>query len=361
MSNKNQLRLGIVGCGGISHAHGGAARNIPEKIRFVACCDVHEERAREWADRYGCEKVKVYTDYREMISKEDLDGVLLATWPTQHTQQIKGCLAAGARNILCEKALTLTGKEAMEIWKLVEASDAFLMEGFMYCHHPAIHKLDRILSSEELGQVDSVRAVFSAYEPENAAATDSTRNWRQRKECGGGVPYDFACYAVNACSHFARGIPKRVFSMGGVSKKYDTVNRLYGMIEYNNGCIGIIESSKKVDFNQELQISCSRGILNLPIAWTISGEISIEKRRSEDWGHILTDIYAIEKADAYQLQLENFAEVIRGKAKPALSLIDSVLNTFLIEALVTSILDKRIIDINLPDVLMQALAETRGV
>lgn len=359
MSNENELRLGIVGCGGISHAHGVAAKNIPEKIRFVACCDIYERRAREWAARYGCERI--YSDYREMISKEDLDGVLLATWPTQHTDQIKECLAAGARNILCEKALTLRGKEAMEIWKSVETSDAFVMEGFMYRHHPAIHKLDDILASKKIGQVDSVRAVSNAYDAENAAATDSTRNWRQRKECGGGVPYDFACYTTNACTHFARGIPKRVFSMGGVSKKYDTVNRLYGIIEYDNGCIGIIESSTKVDFNQELQISCSRGILNLPIAWTICDEITIEKRRRESWAHFLTDTYTIEKADAYQLQLENFVEVIRGKAQPLLPLIDSVLNTFLIEALVTSMLDKRIVDINLPDVLMQALAETREV
>jgi predicted dehydrogenase len=47
-------------------------------------------------------------DYRQMVRKERSDGVLLATWPNQHREQIEQCLAAAVKRILCEKALTLT-------------------------------------------------------------------------------------------------------------------------------------------------------------------------------------------------------------------------------------------------------------
>jgi predicted dehydrogenase len=340
------LKLGMVGCGDISHAHGNAAARIPRLVRFVAACDLRREAAEAWAARYGAERC--YTDYEEMVRAEPLDGVLLATWPNQHREQIERCLAAGARGILCEKALTLTGQEAAEIWQLVTAAGATLMEGFMYRHHPAVRKLERLVAAGEIGPVDNVRAVFNAYDPEGAPGDDASRNWRQRKECGGGVPYDFACYAVNACGHFTGGLPVRVFATGAASERYDTISRLYGLIEYDNGCVGSVESTKKADFNQELAISGPAGILYLPISWTTYHDITLERRHSAEWGRVMVDTWAVRAADAYQAQLENFAAAISGEAAPTMPLIQSVVNTFAVEALVTSLLERRIVEIDIP-------------
>lgn len=354
MRDKEEVKLGIVGCGGISYSHGDASINSQYKIRFVACCDIDDESAKKWARKYNCDGV--YTNYEEMISKEDLDGILLATWPNQHREQIEKSLVAGAKNILCEKSLTLSGKEALEIWNLIEKFNAFLMEGFMYRHHPAIHKIDSLLSSSDVGKIDNVRAVFSSYDPEDAP-TDTTRNWRQRKECGGGVPYDFTCYAVNACNHFVKAIPERVFATGTISEKYNTINRLYGIIEYSNKYIGIIESSKNAKLSQELQITCSHGILNLPIAWLISDEISIEHQHQLNVERCVIKLqtYSIPKANAYQLQLENFADVIKGRKEPVIPLIESVVNIYTLEALVNSLLEKKPIEIILPDEIYHSI------
>src|SRR5262245_29821344 len=92
------VRIGLVGCGGISHLHARAA--------IVACCDIRRDVAETWARRYGCERA--YGDDEAMLREHDLDAVLLATWPAQHHQQVLHCLRAGVRNILCEKALATT-------------------------------------------------------------------------------------------------------------------------------------------------------------------------------------------------------------------------------------------------------------
>ena len=159
---------------------------------------------------------------------------------------------------------------------------------------------------------------------------------------------------MNACNHFVAGIPLRVFASGGVSEKYDTVNRMYGMIEYAGGQVGIIESSKKASFNQELQITCAKAILHLPVTWT-PDDAAIRQIRSEVWGQLLTDTCTVGQADAYQLQLENFAAAICDQAEPVMPLPESVANTFTVQALVTSILEKRIVEIELPDLVTSAL------
>ena len=346
MTHTGPVRMAIVGCGGISHAHAKAAARIPATIQFVACCDVRQDAARAWADTYGCRSA--YADYTEMIAKEELDGVLLATWPNQHREQIEICLAAGVRHILCEKALCLTGREATDIWNLVRTHGAFLMEGFMYRHHPAIRQLEALLASGELGPVDSVRADFSAFDAEKEAATDTARNWRQRKECGGGIPYDFACYCVNACSHFAGGVPVRVYCRGGTSPAYGTINRMHALIEYGNNCVGFVESSKKADLSQRLEIVCARGRVVLPVSWTVYGEGEIHDQRSSGWVKYRQSVHAFQPADAYQLQLENFAAVVRGEDKAAMPLIESVLNAFTVEALVCSLQENCPVEIRLP-------------
>ena len=126
------IDLGIVGCGDISHFHARAIEAVSDKIHFTACCDVDRERAEEWATQYDVSAA--YGSLEEMLRAETLDAVLLATWPNLHRSQIEFCLNSGIKQILCEKALAITGSEATEIWDMVQNADAFLMEGFMYRH-----------------------------------------------------------------------------------------------------------------------------------------------------------------------------------------------------------------------------------
>ena len=47
--NPGKLKVGIIGCGGISHAHMGGYKAIPELVEVVACCDLDGEKAKNYA------------------------------------------------------------------------------------------------------------------------------------------------------------------------------------------------------------------------------------------------------------------------------------------------------------------------
>ena len=103
------------------------------------------------------------------------------------------------------------------MWDLAHRSGATITEAFMYRHHPAIARIDRILSAGDLGTVDHVRASFTYVnlaEENGIDPKDPNRPWRFRADQGGGALYDIGAYAINACTHVADALPVRVAAFG---------------------------------------------------------------------------------------------------------------------------------------------------
>jgi len=328
------VKLGMIGCGLISHAHGKAAAKSAHPVRFVTCASRRADVAASWARTYGCDTS--YTDYREMLRNETLDGIVITTWPTGHRRQIEDALEAGVRFILCEKALVTSDADALAVWEAARQRGATVIEGFMYRHHEMMLKADEIVSQGGLGMVDSIEASFHMFDPEQGNPVDDTRTWRQRRDAGGGVLHDFLCYAVNAANHFAGALPVRVFASGSDSAKFDVTDRLYALIDYANGCVATVASSRKACLRQALTIVGSDGVLEVPVAWTVPRDATLSVTTSPSFlGHERTEYRfpAPEPSDAplidlpvFTRQLENFVQVIRGADEPVVPLTASVVD-----------------------------------
>jgi xylose dehydrogenase (NAD/NADP) len=351
------VRIGLAGCGGISHRHARAAADTPD-VAIVACCDVRADVAQAWSDRYGCERA--YRDLDAMLG-HDLDAVLLSTWPSQHHDQVLRILVGGVRNVLCEKALATTGRDAYDMWSAARRNGALLVEGFMYRHHPATREVERRLATGELGEVAHVRATFSSFDPEEADANDDARDWRQRPGSGGGVPFDLTCYGVDSCNHFNPGLPIRVSALGGTSARYGTVDSLYAVIEYSGGTFGVIESTRRGGFGQGISVTCAGGHLFLPETWIVAGPTEVREQRSEGWRTVSTRSIPIAETDFYRLQLENFAAAIRGDESPRVDLAESVVGVFTIEAALESMASAGAVDVDLPEDVVADLPPARTV
>lgn len=354
-----EKRFGIVGCGRISHAHGIASQRLDGAVRFAACADISRDAAGAFAAAYGVNRT--YTDYAEMLKEEDLNAVIFATWPAQHREQLETAIKSGVKYILCEKALAMTGEEALEIWQMANDAGVTIVEGFMYTHHPVISKLDELVRREESGEIDSVRATFHLRLPDVASDTPT---WRQRKETGGSVPYDRTCYPVNACQRYADALPKRVSAHCDTSNNYDTITRLYGMVTYENDRIAIIESSNEAVFNEVLELTCANRVYSLNVPFTLPGDGLIREFEALKFSHVKEHEHVVKSPlplqddlptyHAYTPQLANFLATVEGKKAPSPRLIDSVVNSYTLDALVRSGLDKRMIEIELPDSVRDA-------
>jgi predicted dehydrogenase len=78
------IRAGIIGCGGIANAKHLPAIKELGKVDMVAFCDIIKERAEKAKKEYGAKDALVFEDYKELL-KLDLDAVYVCTPNRSHS------------------------------------------------------------------------------------------------------------------------------------------------------------------------------------------------------------------------------------------------------------------------------------
>ncbi len=118
--------LACIGVGGMGSGDGHSASRF---ANVVACADVDQRHGERFAasDRFGG-KCQVYTDYRKVLERDDIDVVTVGTPDHWHSKIVVDALQAG-KDVQCQKPLTLTIDEGKQICKAVQQSGKILHIG----------------------------------------------------------------------------------------------------------------------------------------------------------------------------------------------------------------------------------------
>lgn len=110
----DKIRIGMIGCGGIAHGHVQRLLALPE-AQIVALCDTSDASIERLQSRIPQVKgLPVYADYRELLEKEKLDAVQIASPHTLHFPQIMDSLDAGL-HVLTEKPMVCSVEHARQV------------------------------------------------------------------------------------------------------------------------------------------------------------------------------------------------------------------------------------------------------
>ena len=156
-SEGRRIRAGFIGCG--SHA----TRSIFPSFQFapvqlVAVCDLAEEKARRNCRQFGAERW--YTDYREMLDKEQLDAVYIVTnydeqgRPRYPALSIE-CMRSG-RHVWIEKPPASSVAEIEQMRRVSRETGKHVVVGFKKMFFPTVVKVKEIIESEEFGSAQSI-------------------------------------------------------------------------------------------------------------------------------------------------------------------------------------------------------------
>lgn len=126
----SELRIGAIGVGGSRGAYkqgAGIANRAAQFGQMVAVCDVDDLHTAEFNQKYDG-KLNTYRDYREMLEKEKPDIVTIGTPDHWHVPISIAALRGGC-DVYCEKPLTLTIEEGIEIEKVVQETGQVFQVG----------------------------------------------------------------------------------------------------------------------------------------------------------------------------------------------------------------------------------------
>ena len=255
MSKK--YRVAIVGCGGISNAHGNAWRGLPE-IEIVGACDEKFESLKRFATEYNVQNT--YNDLHQMLEKQQPDVLVIATWPSSHLKNVLEAVRCGVKGILVEKPIAVNTTQLEQMIQVTERADIRLMEAFMYRHHPLTLAVKQKIVDGAIGEVRYARSTFST-------GLMDRRNWRLRGDLGGGAVMDLGCYCINIIRYLVGQEPQSVWATG----KFEPINNVWetliGTLDFGGGITAQLDCSFGWTWRESYEVAGTDGTLFVQSAW----------------------------------------------------------------------------------------------
>jgi predicted dehydrogenase len=220
-------KIGIVGAGGISDQHLDAISREPRAIA-VAIADTSLETARLRAKQYHVPDV--YTDYQEMIRREEIDAVIVCVPNYLHAPVTLAALAAG-KHVLCEKPMATSVEQAEAMAETARRTGNVLMVAHNNRFRGTSLKLKQMMEQGALGHVYHAKAGWV-----RRKGIPGWGSWfTQREFAGGGALIDIGVHVLDLAL-WLLGYPRPVSVYGKTYAHFGTERKAlspYGVIQPN--------------------------------------------------------------------------------------------------------------------------------
>ena len=181
-----QIVLGAIGIGNRGSYVLGCFMEEPD-VRFVAICDVkakQREKVKKRADdKYGNSDCRMYRDLRELLARDDIDAVLIATGPNWHATAATMAANAG-KDIYCEKPCTKNIAQSLALKEVMHRTGRVFQAGTQRRSLPNFMFAIDLARRGKLGKLHTVYAhpyglatVSSGWEPEEPEPDKEQVDW----------------------------------------------------------------------------------------------------------------------------------------------------------------------------------------
>ncbi len=300
----DKVKVGIIGCGNISHKYFKTLREVYNNIIEVqACADLDLARAKAKAEEYpGVQAVTV----KKLLADPELKIVVNLTIPKAHYKVAMQALKAG-KHVYGEKPLAITRTQGKKLLALAKeknllvgnAPDTFMGGGIQTCR--------KLIDDGVIGEPVAATAFMMCRGHEG---------WHPDPEfyyqAGGGPMFDMGPYYLTALVNLL-GPVKRVTGSARISFPTRTITsakkngqvipvevptHVTGIMDFANGAVGTIITSFDVWAHTlpGIQIYGSKGSLEAPDPNGFGGVVKLRKSGDAGWSEVkLTHVADIER------------------------------------------------------------------
>ncbi|QDU70713.1 Gfo/Idh/MocA family protein [Mucisphaera calidilacus] len=205
-SNDKNLRVALIGAGGIAGNHLTALKKI-DAVEIVGLADINENTIVKRAKEFDIPSSGCFTDYEEMLEKIQPDAVSICTPNGLHAPNSIAASKAGA-HVIVEKPMAMNAAEARQMIDAANAAGKKLVIGFQFRFDSRTQYLKRMADDGVFGDIFYGRV--------QALRRRGIPNWGVfgRKDLQGGGPMiDIGVHMLEQC-HYVMGSPRPVAATG---------------------------------------------------------------------------------------------------------------------------------------------------
>jgi predicted dehydrogenase len=264
------VRVGFIGVG--SQGRSLLGNVDPAYAELRALCDVNPkslEAADQVLARGSWPAARHYTEWREMLQKEDLEAIIMAPPLWMHADIAVGCLDAG-KHVLCEKMMAWDVAGCDRMREAAGRNRKVLEIGYQRLSSPMYQAAyDGIINTGTLGDVYHVRLAWhrngswrrkadppsADYNPSKWGYPDFDHllNWRLYWKYSQGLLAELCSHQINAVNWFLGSAPEAVMGAGGVYRfpegNREVYDHVYATFEYPGGRTAMFSSIESNAFD----------------------------------------------------------------------------------------------------------------
>lgn len=239
------IRVGVIGAGANTRSRHIPGLQAIEGVHVVAVCNRSEASGRKAADEFGIERV--VTDPEAIFSSDDVDAVVVGTWPYRHREFVVRALDAG-KHVLTEARMAMDAAEAREMLAASRGHPGLVAQ---IVPSPldlrSWRTIRRLATDGALGHVREAHVNVLTAGSLNPAAP---LHWRERRDYSGTNTMTLGLY-IEAV-HRWLGPTKRVLADGAVwvTERIDPETGKPHAIDVPDslGVLAVMESGARVDY-----------------------------------------------------------------------------------------------------------------
>jgi predicted dehydrogenase len=260
VSANDRIRIGLIGAGGMGFGDTETALRV-KGVELVAAADLYDGRLVRVTEQFG-KNVATTRDYREVLSRSDIDAVIIATPDHWHQQIAIDAMRAG-KDVYCEKPVVQKLEEGHAVVEAQKQTRRIFQVGSQFVSSVIYKKAKELLASGVIGELNLVdsslwrRGAQSAWQysipPDASPETcdwdrflgrapkvpwDPKRffRWRNYRDYGTGIGGDLFVHQFTSAHFITNSLgPSRVFATGGLrlwKDGRDVPDVLLGLFDY---------------------------------------------------------------------------------------------------------------------------------
>jgi predicted dehydrogenase len=202
----SKLRVGVIGTGmAFERLHYPAYLKLSDVYEIGAVCDQDESKLADWGQRLGLSGENLYTDWRKMVGRDDLDVIdIMVPIELNYaiTEGVARELAGKRKGIICEKPLAGTFREALSARELAQRYSVMIMIAENYRYSEEMNIIRDLVTCRRVG--DPMYFIYNRTVdfPSDVWKDDfAAREWRQYPQFPGGAIADMAVHDIAGMRH----------------------------------------------------------------------------------------------------------------------------------------------------------------